>query len=140
MKIYLASPFFSENELSTVRECEDILQALGHEVYSPRLHEASGEKGTPVWSKETFSLNKKAIDASDVLVVLYWGNFSDTGTAWECGYAYGKGLPSVVVHLGSDSNLMIHEGTRSNIVDGTDGLRAFDFEKLPKYGYDGKMF
>ena len=139
MKIYLASPFFSEEELADVKKCEDILTSLGHEVYSPRRHEGSGAKGTPEWSRNTFAFNKKAIDGSDVMVVLYRGNESDTGTAWECGYAFGKGIPSVVVHLGKDSNLMVHEGTRSNILDGPEGLYGYDFASLPRYGYEGVM-
>ena len=140
MKIYLASPFFSEEELAAVEDGEKILASRGFEVYSPRMHEAPCRKGTAEWSLKTFLLNKEAIDCADAVVVLYWGNFSDTGTAWECGYAFGAGIPSVVVHLGGDSNLMIHEGTRSNLLEGIDALREYDFERLPGYRYEGKMY
>ena len=64
--------------------------------------------------------------------------YSDSGTAWECGYAYGTNTPVVVVHLGEDSNLMIHEGCHTNIT--LDDLKIYDFNKMPHKPYEGKMF
>ena len=48
--------------------------------------------------------------------MLYWGNYSDSGTAWECGYAYATGKPVIVLQLGESSNLMIHEGSHTNLL------------------------
>ena len=140
MKIYLASPFFNEEELKNVQKAEEILMNRGFQVFSPRLNEVRTDENTQsaLWSKETFINDKRFIDWADAVVMLYYGGYSDSGTAWECGYAYGTNTPVVVVHLGDDSNLMVHEGCHSNIR--IDDLVTYDFEKMPSLPYNGKMF
>ena len=140
MKIYLASPFFDEKELENVKIAEKILTERGFSLFSPRLNEVRTDENTQQswWSKETFMNDKKFIDWADVVVMLYYGGYSDSGTAWECGYAYGTNTPVVVVQLGEDSNLMVHEGCHSNIT--LEELRTYDFEMLPAKPYKGKMF
>lgn len=140
MKIYLASPFFNEKELENVKIAEKILTERGFSLFSPRLNEVRTDENTQqsCWSKETFMNDKKFIDWADVVVMLYYGGYSDSGTAWECGYAYGTNTPVVVVQLGKDSNLMVHEGCHSNIT--LEELKTYDFEMLPAKPYKGKMF
>ena len=140
MKIYLASPFFTEKELENVKIAEKILTERGFSLFSPRLNEVRTDENTQqsCWSKETFMNDKKFIDWADVVVMLYYGGYSDSGTAWECGYAYGTNTPVVVVQLGEDSNLMVHEGCHSNIT--LEELKTYDFEMLPAKPYKGKMF
>lgn len=140
MKFYLASPFFNEKELENVKIAEKILTERGFSLFSPRLNEVRTDENTQQswWSKETFMNDKKFIDWADVVVMLYYGGYSDSGTAWECGYAYGTNTPVVVVQLGEDSNLMVHEGCHSNIT--LEELRTYDFEMLPAKPYKGKMF
>lgn len=136
MKIYIASPFFNEKELENVKKVEKILIDRGFSVFSPRLHEMrTGD--TKLWSKENFINDKRFIDWADAVIMLYYGVYSDSGTAWECGYAYGTNTPVVVVHLGDDSNLMVHEGCHTNIT--LDDLKAYDFNIMPSYPYEGKM-
>lgn len=140
MKIYLASPFFNEKELENVKIAEKILTERGFSLFSPRINEVRTDENTQHswWSKETFMNDKKFIDWADVVVMLYYGGYSDSGTAWECGYAYGTNTPVVVVQLGEDSNLMVHEGCHSNIT--LEELKTYDFEMLPAKPYKGKMF
>ncbi len=140
MKIYLASPFFNELELENVKKAEEILMNRGFDVFSPRLNEVRTDENTQQswWSKETFMNDKRFIDWADVVVMLYYGGYSDSGTAWECGYAYGTNTPVVVVQLGEDSNLMIHEGCHTNIT--MDELKDYDFNMMPSKPYRGKMF
>lgn len=140
MKIYLASPFFNETEIENIEKAEKILFDRGFEVFSPRLNEERNEEniGSPAWAMETFMKDKKFIDWADAVVMLYYGAYSDSGTAWECGYAFGTNTPVVVVHLGEDSNLMIHEGCHTNIT--LDELKTYDFSKMPYKPYSGKMF
>lgn len=140
LNIYLASPFFTENELEYVAKAETILRNRNFDVYSPREHEIRDkEAGTPEWSKAIFEEDRVAIDKCDVVVLLYHGGYSDSGTAWECGYAYGTGKPVVVVQLGQNSNLMVHEGCRSNLTS-VEELTDYDFENMPEYIYTGEMF
>lgn len=140
MKIYLASPFFNDKELENIKLAEKILTERGFSLFSPRLNEVRTDENAQKswWSKETFINDKKFIDWADVVVMLYYGGYSDSGTAWECGYAYGTNTPVVVVQLGEDSNLMVHEGCHSNIT--LEELKTYDFEMLPAKPYNGKMF
>ena len=140
MKIYIASPFFNEKELRSVMLAERILEERGLEVFSPRLNEVRDDiaVGSREWSEQTFINDKNYIGWADAVVMLYHGNYSDSGTAWECGYAYATGTPVVVVHLGDSSNLMIHEGCHTNI--SMDELKTYDFDAMLRAPYNGKMF
>ena len=117
MKIYLASPFFKEEELAAVRKAEEILEHRGFTV---------------------FMADRSYIDWADVVVMLYHGQYSDSGTAWECGYAFATHTPVLVVHLGEDSNLMVHEGSHANLT--MDELKTYDFDRMPLQSYTGPMF
>ena len=140
MKVYLASPFFNETELKNVEKAEKILMNRDFDVFSPRLNEVRYDENAQQsrWSKETFMNDKRFIDWADVVVMLYYGGYSDSGTAWECGYAYGTNTPVVVVQLGEDSNLMVHEGCHANIT--LDELENYDFKMMPATPYKGKFF
>ncbi len=143
LKIYLASPFFNDYELECVKRAEEILFSRGFDVFSPRLHEVrvDMDKNPALWSRQTFENDRRFIDWADVVVMLYHGAYSDSGTAWEAGYACGTHKPVVAVHVGSDpengSNLMVHESSRTNITLGE--LEDYDFELMPSKPYTGKM-
>lgn len=139
-KIYIASPFFNDRECEVLSEVETLLKSRDLDVYSPREHEErDGNVGKPEWSKETFEKDKAAIDWCDIVVMLYWGNYSDSGTAWECGYAFGTKKPIVVLHLGESSNLMVHESAHANLLS-IEELKIYDFDRMDRITYTGKMF
>ena len=143
LKIYLAGPFFNERELACVERAEEILLSRGFSVFSPRLNEVRDREscGAEQWSRETFENDRSHIAWADAVVMLYHGAYSDSGTAWEAGYAYAAGKPVIVVHLEdaeSGSNLMVHEGCQTNIT--LEELEDYDFEKMPSKPYKGKMF
>ena len=140
MKIYLAGPFFNEAEIRNIEYAERVLEEKGLELFSPMRHEERTEEpGTSAWAHKLFEMDRKAIEEADALVVMYYGNYSDTGTAWECGYAFAKGKPVVLVHVNeaTDSNLMMHCGCRANIH--LEELADYDFSIMPARGYSGKM-
>ena len=141
-RIYLASPFFNEFELDCVKRAEDILLGRGFELFSPRLNEVreDKDKNPALWALKTFELDRDNIDTADVVVMLYHGGYSDSGTAWECGYACGKGIPVIAVHIdkNNDANIMITQSCRANIA--LDELREYDFDILPKMSFDGNVF
>lgn len=139
MRIYLASPIFKDNEIANIRKTEEILRSQGHIVFSPSEKDYSGYQfGTELWSSHVFNEDRKFIDWAECVVVLYYGAFSDSGTAWEAGYAYGTNKPVVLVHCADDSNLMMHEGCHTNIT--FEELETYDFTKMPTVPYRGKMY
>ena len=138
--IYIAGPFFNEAEIENIEYAERILTEKGIEFFSPMRHEERTEEpGTPAWARKLFEMDRKAIHAADALLVMYYGNYSDTGTAWECGYAYAIGKPVIIVHVSVEdiSNLMIHCGCHTNIK--LEELEEYDFKAMPVYEYEGRM-
>lgn len=93
-KVYLASPFFNKKERQSVNLIADFLRkSKGLDVYVPMEHTIPNAWALPNkdWAKAVFEEDVKAIDECDTVIVLNWGMYSDSGTAWECGYAYAKG-------------------------------------------------
>jgi len=138
MKIYLASPFFTEEELKNVKTAEGILRKRGFTLFSPREHEVrDAVRFSPEWSQKTFRTDREFIDWADAVVMLYYGALSDSGTAWECGYAYATQKPVIVVHFGEISNLMVHEGSHASITLAE--LETYDFETMPPKQWMGDV-
>ncbi len=119
--IYLASPFFSKLEVSVYDKVISYLRNdCGYDVYVPREHEALDAWGmdNKIWGKVVFTEDMEAIKKCDGMLVLNWGMYSDSGTAWEQGFAFGIGKPvvSVRVNIGeNDYSLMMENGCRYSI-------------------------
>ena len=77
-----------------------------------------------------FEVCRDAIDRCDLLIAVLDGADADSGTAWECGYAYARGKPIVALRTdfrgGEDQglNLMLrrsaalvveHAGTNEDL-------------------------
>ena len=85
MKIYLAGPLFSAGERAFNRKLRDLLVAQGYEVWLPQEHEPRSRK-----AKDIFLTDMEGLDSSDVVLANMDGPDPDSGTCWECGYAYKK--------------------------------------------------
>lgn len=114
--IYLASPFFNKKERSAVTLIADFLRNKGIDVYVPMEHEIPNawDLSNEVWAKKVFDEDIKAIDECDTIIVLNWGMYSDSGTAWECGYAYAKGKKVINLLMPTDDkdySLMMINGS-----------------------------
>ncbi len=140
MRIYLAGPFFNEEEIRNVEYAEAVLAKRGFSFFSPMRHDADAEKGTTEWARQLFEMDVEEIRKADAVVALYYGASGDTGTAWECGYAAALGKPVVLVHVkeDGDSNLMMHCGCRTNIR--LKDLADYDLRSMPVYEFRGKMY
>ena len=84
MKLYLAGPLFTSAERTWNDHLATALRDGGHEVFLPQ----DKEPGTD--APDIFSTDVGGIDWADALVAIMDGPDPDSGTAWECGYAYGK--------------------------------------------------
>lgn len=116
-----------------------ILAEKGLKVFSPmRKSKAENvEVGSRQWSIETFMDDIKHIKWAEIVLGIYHGNYSDSGTAWELGYAYATDKPVILVHIGENSNLMVHEGAHTNIT--LEELKEYDFDELASSFYTGEM-
>lgn len=100
-KIYLASPFFTERQRDTVCKVANILRAAGHEVFVPMEHkiEDAWSYSPKEWAEKVFAMDLEAIRSCDEMIALYYGLYSDTGTAFEIGYAYAARMPVHVIPM-----------------------------------------
>lgn len=105
MKIYLASPFFNEEELEIYHRAIRLLRDEGYEVYVPQEHtiENGWKLSNEDWARRVFIEDIKAIDNSEIVIVLNFGMYSDSGTAWEAGYAFAKDKKVVQVLCGGEN-------------------------------------
>ena len=118
-KIYLAGPLFTIAEQNFSVELARFLEGEGFEVWLPQEHEPRSNT-----AKAIFDMDVAAIDWADMVVACMDGPDPDSGTAWECGYAYGKGKPIVCYRtdfrISGDSkdapyNLMLSESATARL-------------------------
>ncbi len=91
MKLYLAGPLFTTPERQWNEALAARLEAAGHEVFVPHLHPPRERAARTIFLKD-----KAGIDWADGVVAIMDGPDPDSGTAWECGYAFGLGKPVVL--------------------------------------------
>lgn len=119
-KIYLASPFFNASELAVYKETITRLRSAGYKVHVPQEHEVENawDYSNADWAKRVFEMDVEAIHDSDVVMVLNFGMYSDSGTAWEAGYAAAFGKPVIQVLCGFENatySLMMINGANKII-------------------------
>lgn len=145
--IYLAGPFFSDEQISRIAKVEkalDINKTAG-QVFSPRLsdeNDNSINEGSPEWAKAIFTKDVTEIDKADVIVAIadFENQNIDSGTAFEIGYAYHSNKPIILLQeLDEQLNLMISQAT-DYYTKSVKDIELYDFNLLPSNEYTGKAF
>lgn len=137
--IYLAGPFFNKEEIENINKVKTFLRNKGYSVFVPQEHFIKDGENLEnhIWGKRVFDMDIKAINNSKALFVVYYGIYSDSGTAWEIGYAYAKNIPIYIYHITENiSSLMISNGCLTNLYK----LEEFDYDykKLNSYKREQK--
>lgn len=91
MKLYLAGPLFTTPERDWNAALAARLDAAGHEVFLPQAHPAPEPTGAAIFRKDLAGL-----DWAEGVVAIMDGPDPDSGTSWECGYAYATRKPVVL--------------------------------------------
>jgi nucleoside 2-deoxyribosyltransferase len=86
MKIYLAGPLFSSAERDYNARLAGLLREMKIEVWLPQ----ESEQQDSMNPKQIFEEDVRGIDSADMVVANMDGADPDSGTCWECGYAYRK--------------------------------------------------
>ena len=96
-RVYLAAPLFSEAERVFNASVADLLRSCFFDVHLPQ--DTGDDSGTrDVREQERlFSMNRSALDTSDIVVAIIDGADADSGTAWEMGYAFAQGKPVIAL-------------------------------------------
>jgi len=90
MKLYQAGPLFTQAEKAFNVELCTQLRRDGHEVFLPQEYEQALDPGYP---PKIFRTDLGGLDWSEALIAVLEGSDVDSGSAWECGYAYAKRKP-----------------------------------------------
>ena len=95
--IYIAGPFFTGEERAFLKIVIESVKEIfpNEELFIPMEHFIpNGENlSNNEWAEAVFKMDVEALNKCDRVVAAYLGLRSDTGTAWEIGYAYAKGIP-----------------------------------------------
>lgn len=128
-RVYLAAPLFSLAERRYNIQLADLLHRNYYEVYLPQDSGDDSHKRERDAHMAIFRKNLAALDRSDVVVAVIDGPDVDSGTAWEMGYAFSKGIPVVSLRTDfrkagyhEDVNLMLEHS--STVVHSEEGLVA----------------
>ena len=112
MKAYLAGGWFSPEQEEEHTRIYNILKPR-LEVFNPKLAGIVGNNSTQDRMTNVLCGNLKAIDESQIVVVIT--DRKDMGTIWEAGYAYGIKKPVIYYAetLGDNKfNLMLAQSCR----------------------------
>jgi nucleoside 2-deoxyribosyltransferase len=118
-RVYLAGPLFSLAEQGFNAELARFLERNGFEVWLPQEHEPREKT-----ARSIFRMDVEAIDWADMVVACMDGPDPDSGTAWECGYAYARSKPIVCYRTdfrvsgdteGAPYNLMLTESATARL-------------------------
>ncbi|MBA2796011.1 nucleoside 2-deoxyribosyltransferase [Streptococcus porcinus] len=114
MKIYFASPLFTEMELTFNQALvEKIRQTYPEvEVFLPQEQGEINDKHAYADSKMIAKLDTQAVLESDLLIAILDGQVIDPGVASEIGVAYQAGIPILGLYsdlrqLGADNQQKI---------------------------------
>ena len=95
--IYIAGPFFTDKERVFLKIVIESVKEIcpNEELFIPMEHFISdGENlSNNEWAEAVFKMKVEALNKCNRVVAAYLGLRSDTGTAWEIGYAYAKNIP-----------------------------------------------
>ena len=95
--IYIAGPFFTDEERDFLKIVIESTKEFfpDEELFIPMEHFIpNGENlSNNEWAEAVFKMDVEALNKCNRVIAAYSGLYSDTGTAWEIGYAYAKGIP-----------------------------------------------
>jgi nucleoside 2-deoxyribosyltransferase len=94
-KIYLAGPdVFEKNSIELGKHYVKLCEKYGYEGLYPLDNVVNFNQEKQKIAQDIFLANKKMIDECDIVIAnldSFRGKECDSGTVWECGYAYALG-------------------------------------------------
>lgn len=114
IKCYIAGPFFREGERERLEKLREFFKNDEffdqYEFFFPMDHQIPGGESMPnsEWAWNVFEMDVDELSNSQLVIAIYDTHYSDTGTAWELGYAYAMGIPVLLLctNLETDNSIM----------------------------------
>lgn len=91
--VYFAAPLFTQAERMWNRRLSTALQKMGSgiKIFLPQEETRSAIENGVLDFAEVQRICIEGIDSCDVVLAILDGSDSDSGTSFECGYAYARG-------------------------------------------------
>ncbi len=137
--VYFAGPLFTQGERSWNAKVVSGLRAAGFDVLLPQEQAQAIVKSTggltPEERATLFRIAIESVDRADLVIAILDGPDADSGTSFECGYAFAKNTPVLGIRtdlrFGGDdkdraANLMLSESCRRFMWIGLDSLAKDD--------------
>jgi len=131
-KIYIASPFFNEEQIAFVKKIEDELESITLDFYSPRLdgilmNMTSEERAQS--KRKIYDNNVKNIIDCDIMVAVI--DDRDQGTVFEMGYAAAIRKQIITItNKDYDVNIMLAESVYAHLKEFHDLIPAVQAARL----------
>lgn len=114
IKCYIAGPFFCNGERERLEKLREFFKSDEffdkYEFFFPMDHKIPGGESMPngEWAWNVFEMDVKELTNSKLVVAVYDTHYSDTGTAWELGFAYANHIPVLLLctDLNADNSIM----------------------------------
>ena len=117
MKLYLASPFFNDEQVEREERIKKKLRDLGITVLSPKEFCFCPPDASDELREKVFADNIQHINEADAIFAIT--NGKDMGTIFEAGYAYAINKPIIYFceGLSGQFNLMLAQSGRIVLTD-----------------------
>lgn len=140
-KVYVAASFAYADRNKTEQRKADIerivgkvKQKLNADFYLPHQLkiENAWDMSLEDWARKVFEHDYDNLNFADLVIFISYGKENNSGSVWECGYAYAKGIPVVVIKMTDDvESLMISNTARAIIRE--EDVSSYDFVNLHEY-------
>jgi len=88
---YIAGPLFTEADREYLEKIDKLMRSLGYNTYLPHRDAGIFKRGENN-SKDFFKKDKNKITECSLMIAVLNGADIDSGTSWEIGFAYSKGI------------------------------------------------
>ena len=138
-QVYVAASFaYADRNKTESRKADiervvnKIKQKLNANFYLPHQLkiENAWDMSLADWAKKVFDHDYYNLYLADLVIFISYGKENNAGSVWECGYAYAKGIPTVVVKMTDDAESLMISNTAHAIIREED-IDTYDFVKLP---------
>ena len=144
LRVYIAAPFFSTEQINKVKRLEDALDQNRtiESYFSPRKVQNINdlEPFTKEWALAIMENDISEVDKADIVIGIidFDGSDSDSGTAYEIGYAIAKGKKTYLVNFNHKDmvNLML-TGRNTAYFEGVSKLKGYDFNESKEIPFEG---
>ena len=141
MKVYVAASFaYSDKNKTNERKkiienvIEKIKKYLNAYFYLPHQLKIKDAWNMSLqdWAKSVFCEDMLALINADLVIFISFGKESNAGSVWECGYAYAKQKPVIVIKMTDEPESLMITNTARAILTYSE-IDTYDWNKRDEY-------